>query len=140
VAFDAQLTYNNRKSEQLLAAMPVVLGTGPGAGAQARTVKISKYNEFNVYGIDISRIQRRAIETGGRSFKQNVDTFGFSGALEGTFEIGERFFSWDTGMVYARNDQNDTTDGLFNVLALKNALGPSKNGICYQNAAPGVTP
>jgi iron complex outermembrane recepter protein len=140
VAFDAQLTYNNRKSEQLLAAMPVVLGTGPGAGTQARTVKISKYNEYNVYGIDISRTQRRAIETGGRSFKQNVDTFGFSGALEGSFEIGDRFFSWDAGMVYANNDQNDTTDGLFNVAALRNALGPSKDGQCYTTATPGANP
>lgn len=131
VAADIQLTYNNRKSEQLLAAMPIVLGSGPGAGSQARTISISEFNQYNPFGEPVSRIQRRAIETGGRSFRQNVDTFGFSGALEGSFEIGDRYFSWDAGMVYARNDQNDTTDGLFNVLALRNALGPSQNGICY---------
>lgn len=140
VAFDTQITYNNRKSEQLLAAMPVVLGTGPGAGAQARLVSISQYNEFNPFGQTVSRIQRRAIETGGRSFKQNVDTFAFSGAFEGTFEIGDRYFSWDAGMVYANNDQNDTTDGLFNVAALKNALGPSQNGQCFTTATPGANP
>lgn len=139
VAADVQLTYNNRKSEQLLAAMPIVLGTGPGAGAQARTISISKWNEYNPFGRDVVRIQRRAIETGGRSFKQNVDTFGFSGALEGSFEIGDRYFSWDAGMVYARNDQNDTTDGLFNVLALRQALGPSQGGVCYQNYDPGTS-
>lgn len=138
VAFDAQFTFNNRKSEQLLASMPVVLGSGPGAGVQSRQVTISRFSQFNPFGQTVSRIQRRAIETGGRSFNQNVDTFGFSGGLEGSFEIGERYFSWDAGMVYARNEQNDTTTGLFNVLALRNALGPSQGGICYQNS-DGVT-
>ncbi|OOW70792.1 TonB-dependent receptor [Xanthomonas axonopodis pv. melhusii] len=125
VRFTTQATYNNRQSEQLLAAMPIVLGTGPGAGVQAQTVSISANSVYNPFGRDVSRVQRRAQETGGRSFKQNVDTFGFVGALEGSFEVGDRYFSWDAGMSYGRNDQNDTTTGLFNVLALRNALGPS---------------
>ena len=125
VRFSAQTTYNNRKSEQLLAAMPIVLGTGPGAGTQSRTVSISADSIYNPFGQTVSRIQRRAVETGGRSFRQNVDTFGFVGALEGNFEFADRYFSWDAGYSYGRNDQNDTTDGLFNVLALRNALGPS---------------
>ncbi len=138
IAFDAQITFNNRKSEQLLASMPIVLGSGPGAGVQARQITISRYSQYNPFGVQVSRIQRRAIETGGRSFNQNVDTFGFSGGLEGSFDIGERYFSWDAGMVYARNEESDTTNGLFNVLALRNALGPSRGGICYQNS-DGIT-
>lgn len=120
-----QGTYNNRRSEQLLAAMPIVLGSGPGAGVQSRTVFISEDSFYNPFGEPVSRIQRRANETGGRSFNQNVDTFAFSGGLEGSFERLDRYFTWDAGMVYARNDQNDTTIGLFNVPALRSALGPS---------------
>ncbi len=120
-----QGTYNNRRSEQLLAAMPIVLGSGPGAGTQSRTISISQFNLYNPFGAPVSRIQRRGVETGGRSFAQNVDTFGFSGGLEGSFERWDRYFTWDAGMVYARNDQNDTTNGLFNVPALRSALGPS---------------
>ncbi|AXK73693.1 TonB-dependent receptor [Lysobacter sp. TY2-98] len=118
-------TYNNRRSEQLLAAMPIVLGFGPGAGVQSQSVFISQYNLYNPFGQDVTRVQRRLVETGGRSFNENVDTFGFNGGLEGSFERWNRYFTWDAGMVYARNDENDTTYGLFNVLALRNALGPS---------------
>ena len=125
VRFSATSTYNNRRSEQLLAAMPIVLGTGPNAGVQARTISISPNSIYNPFGQTVSRIQRRAVETGGRSFNQNVDTFGFVGALEGNFEFADRYFSWDVGYSYGRNDQNDTTNGLFNILALRNALGPS---------------
>jgi iron complex outermembrane receptor protein len=136
-----QATYNNRRSEQLLAAMPIVLGSGPGAGVQARTISISQFNIYNPFGAPVSRIQRRAVETGGRSFNQNVDTFGFSGGLEGSFERWNRYFTWDAGMVYGRNDQNDTTFGLFNILALRNALGPSeiRNGVPVCVTAPGGT-
>lgn len=136
-------TYNNRRSEQLLAAMPIVLGTGPGAGSIARTISISANSLYNPFGRDVSRVQRRAVETGGRSFNQNVDTFGFNGGIEGSFELGDRYFTWDAGMVYGRNDQNDTTNGLFNLLALRQALGPSMlvNGVptCVTTAGNAAT-
>ena len=136
-----QGSYNNRRSEQLLAAMPIVLGSGPGAGVQARTINISEFSIYNPFGEPVSRIQRRAVETGGRSFVQNVDTFGFAGGLEGSFEQWDRYFTWDAGMVYARNDQNDTTNGLFNIPALRSALGPSeiRNGQAVCVSAPGGT-
>lgn len=125
VRFSMQGTFNNRKSEQLLAAMPVVLGTGPGAGVQASTIAISADSIYNPFGLPVTRIQRRVTETGGRSFRQNVDTFAFTGALDGSFAIGDRFFSWDAGYTYAKNSNNTTTDGLFNILSLRQALGPS---------------
>ncbi|MGD9582569.1 MAG: TonB-dependent receptor [Lysobacterales bacterium] len=125
IRFTATGTYNNRKSSQLLAAMPIVLGTGPGAGAQARTIQIDANNFYNPFGAPVVRIQRRAVETGGRIFEQDVNTFLFTGALEGDFQLGDRYFYWDAGWTYGRNDQNDSTDGLFNVLALRQALGPS---------------
>lgn len=120
-----QATYNNRQSEQLLAAMPIVLGTGPGAAPMSRQVVISPQSFYNPFGLPVSRIQRRAQETGGRRFLQDVDTYAFTGGLEGSFERWERYFTWDAGMVYGRNKQDSTTYGLFNVVNLRNALGPS---------------
>lgn len=139
IRFKATATYNNRRSEQLLAAMPIVLGTGPGAGTQAQTIQISKDSIYNPFGAPVVRIQRRAVETGGRSFGQNVDTFQYTGALEGEFQLADRYFYWDAGWTYANNKSNDKTDGLFNVLALRQALGPSMlvNGVPTCVATPG---
>ncbi|MEZ5456087.1 MAG: TonB-dependent receptor [Lysobacteraceae bacterium] len=137
IRFNMYGTYNQRKSEQLLAAMPIVLGTV--AGGQSGSVLISEHNIYNPFGAPVVRIQRRAMETGGRSFNQNVATYAFTAALDGQFELGDRFFSWDAGWTYAGNNQNDTTIGLFNVLALRQALGPSMyvNGVPTCVSTPG---
>jgi iron complex outermembrane recepter protein len=125
VRFNATVQYNERVSEQLLAAMPIVLGSGPGAGVQSRAVTISPFSIYNPFGQTVSRIQRRAIETGGRSFNQNVNTFATNLSFDGTLDVGSKVFDWEAGYFYGENKQNDTTDGLFNVPALAAALGPS---------------
>jgi iron complex outermembrane recepter protein len=123
--FKVTTTYNERVSEQLLAAMPIVLGTGPGANTQSRAVSISADSIYNPFGQTVSRIQRRAVETGGRSFNQDVSTFAFDGAFEGTFDVCDRPLDWEAGFFWGRNQSNNVTNGLFNVLALKSGLGPS---------------
>ncbi|CAD7715016.1 Vitamin B12 transporter BtuB [Xanthomonas hydrangeae] len=124
VRFKTTVTYNERESSQILAPMPIVLGRS-APGTNGADIVISANNIYNNTGRDIDYIQYRAEETGGRIFSQNVKTFGFSGAFEGDFEVGQRFFSWEAGMFYGKNDQTDRTTGLFNISALRNALGPS---------------
>ncbi|MCS3807656.1 TonB-dependent receptor [Xanthomonas sp. 4461] len=124
VRFKTTVTYNERESSQILAPMPVVLGRS-APGTNGADIVISASNIYNNTGRDIDYIQYRAEETGGRIFTQNVKTFGFSGAFEGDFEVGQRFFNWEAGMFYGKNDQTDRTTGLFNISALRNALGPS---------------
>ena len=125
VRFKTTMTYNQRVSEQLLAAMPVTLGTAPGSGSAAQTVFISRDSIYNPFGQDVSRVNRRITETGGRSFNQDVRTFAMNAGLEGTLTFGEKYFDWEAGYFRGENKANNTTFGLFNVPALREALGPS---------------
>ena len=47
------------------------------------------------------------METGGRSFNQDVDTFAFDGGFEGTLTFGEKHFDWEAG--YFCGDNQPTT-------------------------------
>lgn len=138
IRFSTTVTYNQRRSEQLLAAMPVVVGF-PGA-SQASDIVISADSIYNPYGRDIGWIQRRVVETGGRSFKQDVDTFAINLNLDGVIEIADKPFYWEAGYFFGENEQNDTTDGLLTYTALRNALGASAidatgTPVCLSNAA-----
>lgn len=124
VRFKTTVTYNERKSEQILAAMPITLGRA-APGTNGANIVIDADNIYNDTGRDIDYIQYRANETGGRMYKQNVKTYGFNGAFEGDFQLGDRLFNWEAGMFYGKNDQTDITTGFFNISALRNALGPS---------------
>ncbi len=123
--FKTTVTYNERVSEQLLAAMPVVLGTAPGANPMSQAVFISRDSVYNPFGQDISRINRRFVETGGRSFNQDVRTFALNAGFEGTLTFGEKYFDWEAGYFRGENQANNTTQGLMNTIALGQALGPS---------------
>ena len=125
IRFKTTMTYNERISEQLLAAMPVVLGLAPGATPLAQNVFISRDNIYNPYGQDVSRINRRVTETGGRSFNQDVRTFAMSAGFEGTLNFSDKYYDWEAGYFRGQNKANNTTNGLFNLIALGQALGPS---------------
>jgi len=127
ITFRTEAMYNERKSEQLLAAMPV---TGQTLSADSL---------YNPYGVDLTGVNRRFNESGGRSFNQNVKNWHFYGGFEGFFEFADRNFDWDVGYRYDKTDQNDLTYGLFNKTNLANAYGPSelRNGVPVCVSAPG---
>jgi iron complex outermembrane receptor protein len=125
ISFKTTVTYNQRESEQLLAAMPVTLGTTPNIPDLARQVFISKDSIYNPFGSDVSRINRRINETGGRKFNQDVRTFAMDAAFDGVLHVGQKTFDWEAGYLYGENKANNTTQGLFNLIALGQALGPS---------------
>ncbi|AOA73251.1 MULTISPECIES: TonB-dependent receptor [Stenotrophomonas] len=140
VTFKAEALYNERKSEQLLAAMPVTSQT------------LSAQSMYNPYGVNLTGVNRRFNETGGRSFNQNVKNWHFYGGFEGFFEFADRTFDWDAGYRYDKTDENVLTYGLFNKTNLALAYGPSRidpltgNPVCVTNTGatgtiiPGCVP
>ncbi|WMJ70164.1 TonB-dependent receptor [Stenotrophomonas sp. 24(2023)] len=126
ITFRTEAMYNERKSEQLLAAMPV---TGQ---------KLSASSIYNPYGVELTGVNRRFNESGGRSFNQNVKNWHFYGGFEGFFEFAGRNFDWDVGYRYDKTDENDLTYGLFNKARLAEAYGPSAirdgKAVCLNSA------
>lgn len=120
--FDAHAMYNNRKSAQELAPMPVSLGLQPGASGLAATVRAPANNPYNPFGAEVTRIGRRFNEFGPRRFVQDKTTFRFGAGFSGDFSIADRFVSWESGYSYTRNSEPTTTAGLFNVARLRDAL------------------
>ena len=106
VRFTTEMLYNERISEQLLAAMPV---TGMTSERQQLLQPdqperlLRRHAAFQTGGArDLIGVTRRFQESGGRSFNQNVKNWHFYGGLEGYFEVGERTFDWDMGYRYDR--------------------------------------
>lgn len=120
----AEANYQNRRSDQTLAAMPVTLGTALGDD----TV-ISATNPYNWTGHDLDAnyggddgwgVQRRFVEGGFRNFAQDIDTFRTAVGLTGDFSNG---WSWDANYIYGSNASRQITEGLYNTTKIKRALG-----------------
>jgi iron complex outermembrane receptor protein len=121
IRFSTTVVYNERKSEQQLAAIPFVFGT---VGSGLARFSIPASNIFNPFGVEVTRAQyRNTVQF--RSFNQDSDTFYFSGGLDGAFDLFDRSFAWDVNYIYTDNEQNDLTFGQFDINRLRAGLGPS---------------
>jgi iron complex outermembrane receptor protein len=124
IAFRTNIVYNERRSEQQLAAVPFTLGAAPGATTLQRAIVISANNVYNPFGADVTRAQFRN-QTQFRNFNQDSDTFYFSAGLDGGFDFLDRTWSWDVNYTYTDNEQNDVTFGQFDNNRLRDGLGAS---------------
>jgi iron complex outermembrane receptor protein len=141
VTFTTEALYHKRTSEQLLAAMPVTFGPGAaGISADGTMVGIDATNPFNPFNLTLDpvaptdagalqlfAIQRRFVETGGRSFNQDVNLYRFGAGFEGNFEMAGRVFDWNVNYTFTEGESADITFGLFNTARIASALGPVAN-------------
>ena len=134
-------SYTHRESQTRGAPEPFCLGNGCG-NPLVDNMFISALNPFNPFGVDLSInngnfefYARRPLESGGRIFDQNVDTYSATLALEGDFG-SERTYYWDLFATYAENQGNQTKQGAHNGANLQLAVGDP--AICA--TVPGCVP
>lgn len=60
-----------------------------------------------------------------RTTDTDQTTWRFTAALEGSFEIGERYFDWDAGYMFNEADTTIINNGNFYIPAVAAAVGPS---------------
>lgn len=97
----AEMSYINRKSDQLLAPTPLfIISEG---------LTIDAGQAYNPFGRDFIDVRRRMVEAGNRNFIQDIDTFRFVGGIEVSFA------DWDADVSfnYGKTDGTDTNEGRF---------------------------
>ena len=117
VRFSADLGYNNRVSTSQIAGYPLqstVVG-----------IPMSGQSYFNPLGDGRAVDWRRRGWENPRVTESELTTWRFTAALDGSFEVGERYFDWDAGYLYNKNELSKISNGNFYLPNVRNAGGPS---------------
>jgi iron complex outermembrane receptor protein len=142
VTMFARASYTNRSSETKGAPEPLCLGNGCGTRITDNFV-IGADNPYNFTGLELSVANgnleffgRRPLESGGRLFFQDVNTYMITAGLEGDFQGANRNFYWDLTAGYGDNRGFQEKYNSHNAAKLQVAMGPL--AVC--NATPGCVP
>jgi len=142
VTLFARASYTNRTSETKGAPEPLCLGNGCGTRITDNFV-IGADNPYNFTGLELSVANgnleffgRRPLESGGRLFFQDVNTYMITAGLEGEFEGANRNFYWDLTAGYGDNSGFQEKYNSHNAAKLQVAMGPL--AVC--DATPGCVP
>jgi len=138
----AKASYTNRSSATKAAPEPLCLGNGCG-NAINDNFFISEDNPFNPFGVDLSVADgtleffgRRPLESGGRLFFQDVNTYFVSIGLEGEFEANDRNFYWDLTGSYGDNRGFQEKLNSHNAAKLQVAMGDPAVCAATPNCVP----
>ena len=131
----ARASYTNRSSATKAAPEPLCF-FDCGNRIADNTV-ISALNPYNPFGVDLSVADgtavffgRRPLESGGRLFFQDVNSYMYSMGLEGEFSAGDRNFYWDLTAGYGDNRGFQEKFNSHNQAKLQIALGDP--AVCAQ--------
>ncbi len=139
VSLHGKVLYNQRQSSNQAAPEPIFVGPFAGTGGIADTITISASNPYNPFGINLCAvadpangcpvanlgfITKRPVELGPRVFNQDVKTWYANFGLQGTFDWGNGV-DWNVDYVHSENQADQLFSNGFNVLKLKEALGPA---------------
>ncbi|HIM34515.1 MAG TPA: TonB-dependent receptor, partial [Pseudomonadales bacterium] len=115
-----ELSYINRKSDQLLAPTPLfIISEG---------LTIEAAQAHNPFGRDFIDVRRRMVEAGNRNFLQDIDTYRLVGSLE--YEI--EGWSLEASINYGRTDGTDTNEGRF----IRSRVLEALSGTCTDPCVP----
>ncbi len=140
--------YTNRSSATKAAPEPLCLGAGCGNRINDNFV-IHEDNIFNPFrdaagnGIRLSVADgtleffgRRPLESGGRLFFQDINTYFISVGLEGEFDAGGRSMYWDLTSSYGDNRGFQEKFGAHNAAKLQIAMGDPDVCLATPNCVP----
>ncbi|WP_394001032.1 TonB-dependent receptor domain-containing protein [Luteimonas sp. WGS1318] len=116
IRFRTNVLYNNRVSDRTVAGYPMQ--------AASFGTTMSADSAFNPLDRPITNWWRRTWEV-PRVSTADLTTYRFSAALEGSFDLGDRFFDWDVSYLSSTNKVNQKSYGNLNLANTRAAVGPS---------------
>lgn len=124
VSVYGRASYTKRTSSQQLAEVPLTISKAGNNGPQW-AFGVAANSIFNPFGSEITSANYRMSALGPRINNEDRNAFALQLGIEGSFDLGDRYFSWE--LQGQRNDQQSTNSGdnYVNLFNLKNALGQS---------------
>lgn len=116
IRFTSDLAYTKRSSNRQIAGYPTQ--------SSAIGAPMAADSYFNPRSGTAVNWRRRGWEV-PRTTDTDQTTWRFTAALEGAFEIGDRYFDWDAGYMFNEADTSIINNGNFYIPAVKAAVGPS---------------
>jgi iron complex outermembrane receptor protein len=137
-----RFSYTKRTSETKAAPEPLCLGNGCGNRINDNFF-VSALNPFNPFGVDLSVADgtmeffgRRPLESGGRLFFQDVNTYFTTVGLEGEFEAAGRKMFWEVYGSYGDNSGFQEKQNSHNSAKLQVAMGDPAVCAATPNCVP----
>ena len=128
LAFETDLLYSDRDSFAQNAGFPY-------QSVNFNTPLLAS-SHFNPFGQDV-QFTRRTWEV-PREVRNNLTTFRFTAALRGNFDLADKPWDWDAGVLYNQHDGTQVSTGNLNTLNVRQAVGPSfvnANGVAQCGTA-----
>ncbi|WP_369943284.1 TonB-dependent receptor plug domain-containing protein [Xanthomonas medicagonis] len=133
----ADVLYTRRETLQQIAGYPYQ--------SEVYSTPLAADSIYNPLGTEANFIRRTSEVP--RQTRSELETFRFSGGLEGSFQLGDNYWDWDVGYVYNQNKGTKTGTGNLFIPNVTNAVGSSfvdANGVARcgtaGNAIAGCTP
>jgi iron complex outermembrane receptor protein len=116
VRFVSDMAYNQRDSFRQIAGYPTQ--------STAINAPMSPNSAFNpVPGTQVDW-RRRGWEQ-PRTTQSDLTTWRFTAAIEGSFQLADRYFDWDVGTLFNETNLRVINNGNFFIPNVRNAVGPS---------------
>ncbi|MBS0212849.1 MAG: TonB-dependent receptor [Proteobacteria bacterium] len=155
VSLHGKVLYNQRDSANQAAPEPIFVGPFAGTGGIADGITISASNPYNPFGINLCAaadpangcpvanlgwVTKRPLELAPRYFTQHVKTWYANIGLNGTVGWGNGM-DWSVDLVHSENQADQLFANGFNILKIKEALGPAyqDGGGVWRCGTPTVT-
>ncbi|MCF3500114.1 TonB-dependent receptor [Stenotrophomonas maltophilia] len=123
--------YNKRSAERQIAGYPLQSSSVSISGDPTATGLMSKDSYFNPFGNQHGYAKPTDVAWNRRTWEiprvstSELKTYRAVVSLDGSFEIGQRYFDWDVGYQYNRNELTATATGNLHKKRVRDAVGPS---------------